>query len=125
MDIILNKLTISEVQILDMKKEKDKKKFLELANGIKNKLKIKLIIFLVLSSTLMLFFWYFISCFCAAFGNTQHLLISDTFISFLTSMIYPFGLKLLPGIIRIPSLRAPKKDKKYLYKISQLLNKLL
>ena len=124
-DIIMKKLTISEEQILVMKKEKDKKKFLELANEIKNKLKIKLITFLVLSSTLMLFFWYFISCFCAAFGNTQHLLISDTFISFLTSMIYPFGLKLLPGILRIPSLRSPQKNKKFLYKISQLLDKLL
>ena len=124
-DIILNKLTISEEQILDMKKEKDQKKFLELANKIKSKLKIKLIIFLILSSALMLFFWYFISCFCAVFGNTQHLLISDTFISFFTSMLYPFGLKLLPGIFRIPSLRAPQKDKKYLYKISQLLNKFL
>ena len=72
-DIIMKKLTISEEQILVMKKEKDKKKFLELANEIKNKLKIKLIIFLILSSTLMLFFWYFISCFCTAFGNTQHL----------------------------------------------------
>ena len=124
-DIILNKLTISEEQILDMKKEKDQKKFLELANKIKSKLKIKIIIFLILSSALMLFFWYFISCFCAVFGNTQHLLISDTFISFFTSMLYPFGLKLLPGIFRIPSLRAPQKDKKYLYKISQLLNKFL
>ena len=124
-DIIMKKLTISEEQILVMKKEKDKKKFLELANEIKNKLKIKLITFLVLSSTLMLFFWYFISCFCAAFGNTQHLLISDTFISFLTSMIYPFGLKLLPGILRIPSLRSPQKNKKFLYKMSQLLDKLL
>ena len=55
-NIILNKLTISEEQILDMKKEKDLKKFLELANKIKSKLKIKLIIFLILSSALMLFF---------------------------------------------------------------------
>ena len=124
-DIILNKLTISEEQILEMKKEKDVEKCKQKANKIKNTLKLKLIIFLIFSSILMLFFWYFISCFCAVYVNTQHILIEDTFISFGTSMLYPFGLKIIPAIFRIPALRAPKKDKKYLYKISLLLNKFL
>ena len=70
----------------------------------------------------MLFFWYFISCFCAAYKNTQIILIEDTLISFITSMIYPLGLKLLPGMVRIPALKAPNKDKKYNYKISRILN---
>ena len=104
-----------------MKKEKDMKKLKQKANGIKKKLKIKLIIFLVLSSVLMLIFWYFISCFCSVYENTQVILIEDTAISFILSMIYPFGLKLLPGIFRIPALRAPEKDQKYKYKISLLL----
>ena len=121
-NIILQKLSISEDKILDMKKEKDIEKAKEKANSIKNKLKIKLIIFIVLSSLLMLFFWYFISCFCAAYKNTQTILIQDTLISFITSMIYPFGLKLLPGIFRIPSLRTLKKDQKYIYKISKLVD---
>ena len=124
-DIILQKLTISEDKILEMKKEKDMDKFIQKSNKIKNSLKLKLIIFLALSSILILFFWYFISCFCAVYGNTQHILIEDTFISFGTSMLYPFGLKIIPVIFRIPALRAPKKDKKYLYKISLLLNKFL
>ena len=121
-NIILQKLSISEDKILDMKKEKDIEKAKEKANSIKNKLKTKLIIFIVLSSLLMLFFWYFISCFCAAYKNTQTILIQDTLISFITSMIYPFGLKLLPGIFRIPSLRTLKKDQKYIYKISKLVD---
>ena len=124
-DTILHKLTISEEEILDMKKEKDLEKFKQKANKIKNCLKLKLIIFLAFSSILMLFFWYFISCFCAVYGNTQHILVEDTFISFGTSMIYPFGFKILPTIFRIPALRAPKRDRKYLYKISLLLNKFL
>ena len=124
-DMILHKLTISEEQILDMKKEKDIEKCKQKANKVKNTLKLKLIIFLVLSSILMLIFWYFISCFCAVYGNTQHILIEDTFISFGTSMLYPFGLKIVPTIFRIPALRAPKRDRKYLYKISLLLNKFL
>ena len=69
----------------------------------------------------MLFFWYFISCFCAVYNNTQIILFKDTLISFALSMLYPFGLNLLPGIFRIPALRSKKKDKKCLYSFSGLL----
>ena len=69
-NIILQKLSISEGQILDMKKEKDKEKAKEKGNSIKINLKLKLIIFLIISSTLMLFFLCFISCFCAVYQNT-------------------------------------------------------
>ena len=121
-NIILQKLSISEGQILDMKKEKDKEKAKEKGNSIKINLKLKLIIFLIISSTLILFFWYFISCFCAVYKNTQLILIQDTLISFLTSMIYPFIFKLFPGMLRIPALRAKNRDKKCMYKISKILN---
>ena len=69
----------------------------------------------------MIFFWYFIVCFCAVYKNTQMILIKDTLISFAISMAYPFGLNLLPGMFRIPSLRAKKKDKKCLYKTSSII----
>ena len=120
--MILQKLSITEDQILDLKKEKDQVKANEEAKKIKKNLKIKLIIFLVLSSFLMLFFWYFISCFCAAYKNTQKIFFQDTLSSFTTSLITPFAFKLLTSISRILSLRAPKKDRKMLYKISKLLN---
>ena len=66
----------------------------------------------------MAFFWYFVSCFCAVYKNTQIILIKDTLISFGLSMIYPFGLNLLPGILRIPALKDTNKNKKYLYQLS-------
>ena len=69
----------------------------------------------------MLFFWYFISCFCAVYSNTQLILISDTLISFGISMLYPFGLNLFPGMFRISALQAKNKDKICLYKFSELL----
>ena len=120
-NMILKKLSLTESQILEIKKEKDKKKAQDKAKKTKYSLSIKLIIFLVLSIILMLFFWYFISCFCAVYINTQKQLIGDTFLSFGLSMLYPFGLNLLPGLFRIPALRAPKKDKKYIYKISRYI----
>ena len=121
-NMILEKLIITEEQILDMKKEEEREKVKHIAKKIKKCLKIKLIIFFVLTSALMIFFWYFISCFCAVYKNTQLILIEDTLISFFTSMLYPFGLKLLPGMFRIPSLRATKRDQKCIYRISRILS---
>ena len=120
--IILQKLSISEDQILEMKKEKDLVKSKEKANKILKNLKLKLTLFLVFSFIFMLFFAYFISCFCAVYGNTQLILIEDTLLSFGLSLIYPFGFKLLPGLFRIPALRSKNKNKKWLYKISNLVN---
>ncbi len=121
-NMILEKLIKTEEQILDMKKEEEREKVKHIAKNIKKCLKIKLRIFFVLTSALMIFFWYFISCFCAVYKNTQLILIEDTLISFFTSMIYPFGLKLLPGMFRIPSLRAIKRDQKCIYRISRILS---
>ena len=70
----------------------------------------------------MMFFWYFISCFCAVFTNTQIILIKDTLISFGLSMIYPFGYNLLPGIFRIPALRKKDSNKECIYKFGQVLS---
>ena len=69
-NMILEKLTMTEEQIIDMKQEEDKEKLVKTAKKMKKCFKIKIIIFLVLSSTLMLLFWYFISCFCAVYKNT-------------------------------------------------------
>ena len=75
----------------------------------------------MLGFCLMVFCWYFITCFCAVYHNTQVILIKDTFISFAISMIYPFGINLLPGIFRISALRDPNKNKKCIYKIGLLV----
>ena len=80
------------------------------------------LLFLFLSEfILLILFWYYLSCFCAVYKNTQLHLIEDTLESFGLLMLYPFVLSLLPGILRIPSLRAKRGDKKCLYIISQIL----
>ena len=117
-NIILKWLSLSEKQIIDIKKEKN---YINAKKRYKSTIKclrIKLGIFFGLSLLLILFFWYFISCFCAVYKNTQKILILDTIISFILSMIYPFALNLLPGLFRIPALKAKQKNKKYLYILS-------
>jgi hypothetical protein len=78
----------------------------------------KFLNFFVISFLILLVFWYYISCFCAVYQNTQYHLTKDTLISFGTSMITPLGINLLPGIFRIPSL---KNKKSILYKVSKLI----
>ena len=126
-NVLLRNLSLSEKNILELKSEsylsihKAKKK----ARQIEKCLKIKLIIFFLISLLLMIFFWYFISCFCAVYNNTQIILIKDTGISFGSSMVYPFILSFLPGIFRIPALRAKDKNRKCVYKFSYFINMLI
>ena len=69
---------------------------------------------------LLIFFLYYVSMFNAVYRNTQYILLKDTLMGFGLSSIYPFVIYLIPGFFRIPSLSAPKKDKKYLYNFSKL-----
>ena len=120
-NLILKRLSLSDSQILSIKQEKNLKNAKILGDKILVCLKIKFIIFFIISFLFSLFFWYFIAGFCAVYKNTQNILIKNTLISFGLSMVYPLGLNLLPGFFRIPALRAPKKDKNCLYKLSLLV----
>ena len=118
---LLKNLSLSEKDILKIKEEKDMRNTVIKSKKIEKCLRIKFVFFFIFSLILMLFFWYFISCFCAVYNNTQIILIKDTLLSFGVSMLYPIGINLIPGIFRIPSLRAEKKDKKCLYSFSQIV----
>ena len=120
--LILKKLSLSERDILLIKKEKNVKLLQKKGLEIKKCLKIQFIIFYIISFLLIFFFWYFISCFCAVYKNTQIPLIKDTLISFAMSMLYPFIIYFLPGMFRIPSLRSKTRDKSCLYGFGKLLS---
>ena len=59
--------------------------------------------------------------FGAIYRNTQFHLLKDTLVSVGLSLLYPFGIYLIPGFFRIPSLSDPKKKKECLYKFSRIL----
>ena len=120
-NVLLKTLSLTEKSILSVKQEKDIKNRLEKSKSIQRNLRFKFLIYFILSIVFMLFFWYFISCFCAVYTNTQFVLIKDTLVSYALSMVYPFVLNLLPGFFRIPALKAEKGDKAYQYKLSQYI----
>ena len=117
--IIVKYLSLSEKNIIEIKKEK--KNINEKGEKILKKLIIKFVLFFIISYLFLIFFWYYLSCFCTVYRNTQIHLIKDTLISFGSSLIYPLAINLLPGIFRIISLKSPKKDAKCFFFISTIL----
>ena len=121
---LLEKLSLSQDEIMSIKEKYNLKKKInkeELKYVIKY-ITIKCTLFFIVSIILLFGFWYYLSAFCAVYYNTQIPLIKDNFISFLTSMIYPFLLDLIPVIFRIISLRYKMK---FLYIFSKILIKII
>ena len=110
--------------ILDFKKIKNKNNKKNIKGkmiALVNKLKLEILLYFLINSIFLLLFWYYVSMFCAIYANTQIHLIKDTIISYGLSLIYPFGIYLIPGLLRIFSLSKPKR--KTFYKISYYLQK--
>ena len=120
-DYASSSLALSQDDILDIKKHKKVKTLDKKVQRIKKMIRIKSIFFFITNFLFNLLFWYYLSCFCAVYKNTQSHLIKDTFISFGTSLLYPFLICLLPGIFRIPALRNKNKNKEIFYKISKIV----
>ena len=121
--IIVKYLSLTEKSIINFKNEQlNSNSDVKMAELIKS-LKIKMIIFYVTSYIFLIFFWYYLGCFCAVYKNTQIHFIKDTAISFGISLAYPLGLYLIPGIFRIKSIK--DNEKKTMYEASQIIQLLL
>ena len=120
--LILKLLALSNKNILNLKKYQSRKKAVKESKNLIKNFNIKFNIYFIISFIMLILFWYFVSAFCAVYSNSQILLIENTLCSFLVSLIYPFGLNLIPGIFRITSLRAKDKNKQCLYSFSNLIS---
>ena len=118
LNTIIRYFSLSEKNVLKIKnmentRKEEKKEY--------KCISIKFIIFFISNFILLFLFWFYISCFCAVFYNTQYYLIKDTMISYGLSLIYPFLLNLIPGIFRIIALNSRKKNKSFLYHMSKII----
>ena len=120
---IIKLISLSEKNILQIKNEK--KNIKEKASKVLKCLIIKFILFFILSFIFLIFFWYYLSCFCAVYENSQIHLFKDVLVSFCLNLLYPFGLNLIPGIFRISSLRDKNKKRKCLYNFSKIIQILI
>ena len=117
-DSIFSFLSLSEEDILSLKHEKVFRNVQRRAKEVIRALQIKFVNFFILSFVFFMGFWYYVSCFCAVYKNTQYHLIKDSLISFGTSLLSPLGLYLIPGLFRIPGI---KNRKKFLYLMSNII----
>jgi len=118
---IIKFLSLTEKNILKLKNDHNVKRYNKTVPKLIKCLKIKFVCFFSISFLLLIFFWYYLSCFCAVYKKTQVYVIEDTLISFGLSLLYPFGLNLFPGFFRIPSLRDKNKSKESIYKLSKMI----
>ena len=123
--MILERLALTEEQILDLKKLITKNTFVKKSKIVINKIKIKFLFYFIISTIFLIFFWYYLAMFCAIYKNTQIHLIKDTLLSFASSFIEPLGIYLIPGLFRIPALSEKNKNRPMLYKFSKILEMIL
>ena len=115
--IFLSEKNINEVKYISPYKLND------FVYKVKKCIIIKYICFYITSLIFLLFFWYKLSSFGAVYQNTQISLFKNTILSFAFSFIYPFIINLIPGAMRIYSLKSSKRE--CIYKINFCSNDLI
>ena len=121
---LINFLGLYEDDISEIKNYKNKK-----VKKLKNKLhniKIKIILFFIITYILLFVFWVYVGCFCAVYKNTQIHLLVEVLSSFGLSFVLSFFIYLIPGIFRIPSIiDGEKSNREILYKFSKFIQFIL
>ena len=115
---IIKYLSLSQNNILEIKRETNKYKIKAKSILLIKCLIIKYIIFFIASILSFILFWFYLSSFCAVYKNTQIYLIKNTLISYLFSLLYSFINCFIACIFRIYGLKGPGKC---LYNISQII----
>jgi hypothetical protein len=120
-NILIKYITLSERNLSELKREKIINNLFDKQAKVQRCLIIKYICYFIISFIFLIFFWYYLSSFCAVYQNSQVYAIKNTFISFIIGLIYPFLISLFPGIFRVYSLNIKKDKRECIYKFSQLL----
>ena len=89
----------------------------EIVNKCLKAIKIKLIIFFIITFVFFAFYWYLITAFCAVYGNTQIIYLKDFITSFCLGLVYPFAIQLCFALLRIIALKQNSKGRSLLYKV--------
>ena len=124
LEVILCYLGMTDTHVYEIKELPNEKGKGEKIMDILDKIKRKLVAFFVFTFLLFLFYWYFISAFCAVYQNTQKIFLRDSLISCLTALIDPFLIYGFTTILRTISLCFCCRKRCYggcLYKLSDLI----
>jgi len=120
-DNITTFLALTEENVLQLKRDKNLSKLNEKRKQIIHIIKIKVLLFFIVSIIFISIFWYYLGCFCAVYKNTQYHLIKDTIISLCISYITPLGSNIITSLLRKYSLKEYNKGKRVLFRLSKIL----
>jgi hypothetical protein len=121
-EVLLCFLSMTDSNIYEIKELPKEEKNNEKILSIIDRMKRKLATFFIFTFLLFLFYWYFISAFCAVYQNTQIIFLRDTGISFLTSLLDPFIIYGITTLLRVISLSVCcKKKLGCVYKLSDII----
>ena len=98
--LMVDFLVLTEKKVLQIKKETTEEKANELKKHLMKITCIKLSIFFFINIILLIFFWFYLTCFNAVYPNTQIFLVINTGISFVISNIFPFIYYIIPSFIK-------------------------
>ena len=115
-NIIFKILMITDILILRMKYEKDS------SDEGNYSIKCILILYFIFCLLIILFGWYYISCFCAIYRHTQIILMKCAGYSLCITFLYQIFFSLLSPAFRKCALNSKTKDKKCLYEFSKILS---
>ena len=121
LQVLLNYLTLTDIDYYKIKKKKDtisQKEVIDIINCIKY----KLIGYYIFTFLVFLFYWYLNSAFCAVYEFTQGIFVVDAILCFVFALIYPLVLYLLPtGLRKISFVFRKTNGLKIVYRISQFI----
>ena len=89
--------------------------------GIMKCIQIKITFYFVFTSVMFIFYWYFITCFCSVYRNTQIAFVKDSLLSCLLGFIFPFVIYLFTSFFRIIVLKTNKFKKECLYNFGNII----
>ena len=121
LQVLLNYLTLTDIDYYKIKGKKDEISQKEVINIIKC-IRYKIIGFYCFTFLVFLFYWYLNSAFCAVYEYTQSIFVVDSIICFIFALIYPLILYLAPtGLRKISFIFKSNNIFRIVYRISQMI----
>ena len=115
-NLIFKILMRTDNKIIEIKQENE-----NIKDGISS-IKCKFIFYFVFGNLILMFGWFYISCFCSVLNHTQIILIKCAAYSLAITFVYHFLICLLAPLFRVWALNSKNKDKKCLYEVSKILS---
>ena len=107
--IMLKLICLTHNSVRQLRKVRDVDAAQEQSVCILRCIKVRIVIYYILSFAFLLVFGFYVLCFCAIFENTQIALIRSTLTSWLISFIYPLIICLFTSIVRSAAFKCKSK----------------